>query len=174
MTDKSVGLIVLTEIPLMGLVAVLRERGWFNPETMKPESWPGACQVTAHGRLKPGEDFRPAIFREMAEELGQDFADYVLDWIAVFPNSFEELWRFENDNKEVVAFALKVDCTFLEKIRLGPESGSMRLVTLSEAANIVDLALFDKAVGVRDRRTIAMFADEKEAVKKAFEFAINE
>lgn len=57
---KSVGLVILAE--MLGengtLVAVLQRRGKRNfEEGGKPESWPGGCQVTAHGTLEEGGGF---------------------------------------------------------------------------------------------------------------------
>ncbi len=160
MSEKSVGLIVLTEISGMGLCAVLRERGYFNFEKMQSESWPGACQVTVHGKLEGDEDFYTAIFREMKEELGEKFT-YSL------PIGFK-VSQLQKKNKEVVTFSFKVDPTLLKEIRLGPESGSIRFLRQHEVDDIVDITSFDKAEGVSDRKTIAMFPDEKEAVVKAF------
>ena len=159
-SEKSVGLIVLTEIPGMGLCAILRERGYFNLEKMQPESWTGACQVTAHGRLEEGEDFYTAIYREMKEELGEKFA---------YSSPMRlEVSRLQIKNKEIVTFTFKVDPDRLKEIRLSFESGSIRLLRRHEVNNIVDITSFDKIEGVPDRKTIAMFLDEKEAVAKAF------
>lgn len=162
MSERSVGLIVLTEIPGIGLCAALRERGYFNFEKMQPESWPGACQVTAHGKLKSIENFLAALFREIKEELGAKFA-YSL------PLPMREALRVQKKDKEVVTFAFKVDTDFLKEIRLGPESGAIRLLQKHEVDDIVDIASFNKAEGVPDRKIIAMFPDEKEAVIRAFD-----
>jgi len=168
MVDKSVGLIVMVDVPGIGLVAVLRERGFFNPEEMKPESWPGACQVTAHGGLKEGEDFLSALLREVSEELGNDFALHFSLLIAVNPTTLGKVSHCQNGEKEVVTFAIKMDSLLLRKIRFGPESGSIRLVSLEETSKIADIASFDRVVGVQDRKIIAMFPDEKQAVVSAF------
>ncbi|MDP2741212.1 MAG: NUDIX hydrolase [bacterium] len=162
MSEKSVGLIVLTEIPGMGLCAVLRERGYFNFEKMQPESWPGACQVTVHGRIEGEESFHLAICREMKEELGEKFT-HSSPRAVIY-----EALRFQKGNKEVVTFALKVDFALLKEIRLSPESGSILFLRQNEIDDIVNITLFDKAEGVPSRKTIAMFPDEKEAVIKAF------
>lgn len=167
MPDTSVGLIVVMDVPTIGLVVVLRERGFFNPEKMKPESWPGACQVTAHGRLEEGEDFKTALLRETEEELGKSFAFNILCLIDKDPAALAEVTRLNKSDKVAVTFTIKVDCLLLKKIRLAPESGAIRLISLAETAEIVDVRSFDKATGVQDSRVIAMFPDEREAVINA-------
>lgn len=170
MADKSVGLVVMTDIPGIGLVAVLRERGFFNPETMKPESWPGVCQVTVHGRLEEGEDFLTALLRELGEELGNNFAFDVASLIIKNPAILGKISHLQKGDKEVVTFAIKVDLLLLKKIRLAPDSGAIRLVSLDETTEIADITPFDRVNGVQDRRVIAMFSDEKDAVAGAFAF----
>lgn len=169
MTDKSVGLVVLTDIPEIGLVAVLRERGFFNFEEMAFESWPGACQVTVHGRLKEGEDFITALLREMTEELGNDFAFDITTLLATKLMVFGKIMHIQGE-KEIITYAVKVDPLLLRKIRLATDSGAIRFVTLEQSPKIADISSFDKRTGVQDRRIIAMFADEKDAVASAFAF----
>lgn len=174
MTDKSVGLVVMTDAPGTGLVAVLRERGFLHPKTMIPESYPGVCQVTAHGRLEEGEDFLTALLRELTEELGNEFAFDVAVLLATKSLIFGEVSHFQGYDKEIITFAVKVDFSLLRKIRLTPESGAMRLVSLDETTKIVGVTPFDKINGVQDRRTIAMFPDEKKAVISAFSFVCSQ
>ncbi|MBI2054211.1 MAG: hypothetical protein HYT36_02670 [Candidatus Staskawiczbacteria bacterium] len=81
---------------------------------------------------------------------------------------FTENLRFQKKDKEVFTFAVKVDSGLLKKIRLGPESGVIRFMQKHEVTSIVDISNFNKAEGVSDRKTIAMFPYEKEAVAKAF------
>ena len=163
--EKSVGIIVLTRIPEMGLVAILRERGWINPKKADyRESWPGGCQVTAHGKLQEDDDFYDALFREITEELGEDASGRIRD----HANELVEVFRLQKENKNVVTYAIKLEPSFIEDIRLGPESGAIRLVRPEEANSIIDLFSLDKSTGVQYRRTIAMFPDEKQAVINAF------
>jgi hypothetical protein len=177
--DKSVGLVVMMDIPGIGLVAVLRERGFFNPEKMEPESWPGVCQVTVHGRLEKNEDFLTALIRELPEELGNDFASNFISLITLNPallgTVFGKTFYSQEGGKEVVVrevvtFAIKISPLFLKKIRLAPESGAIRLVSLDEIAKIVGATPSDKVNGAPDRRIIIMFPDEKAAVVNAFDF----
>ena len=175
MAERSVGLIVMAEISEMGLVAVLQERGRFNTEKMRPESWPGVCQVTAHGKLKEEESFEAALKREITEELGKEFYDsfFVLGALSRAGGRTQEgilleVYREETPEKIVITFAAKVLDYYLCLIRLGPDTGGLRFVRREEVEKIVDLRGFNRQIGVPDRMTVAMFPDEKEAVAKAF------
>ena len=173
MIERSVGLIVMADMPGLGLVAVLRERGYWNFEKMKPESYPGACQVTAHGKLEQGEEFIDALNRELGEELGDDFALRfwsVLDGSkkAIRSGRLIDIYREEDAERVVVTFGTKLLCAYLKEVCLAPESGALRLVRPEEVFGIVDVRSFDKATGIQDRKIIAMFPDEKEAVAAAF------
>lgn len=167
MVEKSVGLIIFTEIPGMGLVAVLRERGYFNFEKMERESWYGGCQVTVHGKLEERErgNFLLALRRELDEELGEGFS-YNL-WVQ-YSEKIVEVSRLQKQDKEVVTFAIKIDLSLLLKIRLSPDSGSLRFLPHYELDYVADLTLFSKETGIINRLVIAMFPDEKKAVADAF------
>jgi len=164
MCEKSVGLVLITEVPDLGVAAVLRERGFWNFEEMKFESWPGACQVTVHGKLGPNETFMQAIRCEIEEELGTRFLN------AFWPGfkSLVEVSHEKTEEKEVVTLATKVDFYMLNLIRLDPSAGSIRFLTPCELDCVQDVRNFSKNQGVPDRTIIAMFPDEAEAVKKAF------
>jgi len=57
---------------------------------------------------------------------------------------------------------------FIKEIRLGPSSGDLLLINEQMIDAVQDLHCFNKEEGVTDRRIIAMFPDEKEAVQQAF------
>lgn len=103
------------------------------------------------------------LFREVNEELGQKIANLV----ATNASQMQEVSRLSTDDKLMVTRALFLpDCSFLKDIRLGPASGGLRLVGKDD--EIRNLRDFSKTVGVNNG-TIAMFPDEQEAVRKAFE-----
>lgn len=165
---RSVGLVVVTEIDGLGRVAVLQRRGEFNHETMKSESYPGGCQVTAHGGVEEGESFSQALNREIIEELSENF--YMITRsnmtdIAVM----QELVRLEETDREVVTYGAKLPAYFLGGIRLSPSSGGLVLLAEPEVKKVKNLKDFDRNEGVLDRKVIAMFPDAREAVCKAFE-----
>jgi len=152
-----------------GLMAVLQKRGKYNFEERKRESWPGGCQVTTHGKLQEEEDFKTALFREAAEELGEAAARLIRERA----NELVEVFHLSEKGKEVVTFALQFDFSFVQQIRLGPSTGGLQLVEKNivyrEAGGIQDLRFLDREDGARESKTIAMFPDELAALKVAFE-----
>lgn len=168
MKKKSVGLVLLVDMPGEdgGLRALLQRRGRFNFEEGTPESRPGGCQVTAHGKLEEGEDFMKALLREVAEELGTAAALLISGRASELVGVVHQQ---EGEGKEeAVTFALKVDSSFVHFIRLGPSTGGFHLVSRAGLGDIQNLRDFDKIDGVQDTYVIAMFPDEQEAVIKAF------
>ena len=197
MKRRVVGLLVMTELPEMGLVAVLQRRGEFNHEKMGPETYPGAFQLTAWGGMKDEETPHEAMLREVEEELGEEVFvlvddstgraaldsllkeqlkeekdDFLKDLeIDLDVGRPKEIYCFENENNLKVVFVVKLPCEFLTKIRLGPSSGGIRLLKEEEIEKIQDLKNFDKTVGVTDRNALAMFSDTKETIQRAFKLA---
>ena len=168
---QSVGLVITIEIN--GKVyAILQVRGTFNPEKMGPESWPGACQVTAHGGVETGEDTLSALMRELKEELGEIAARNITDYIAVQQVAQQqpliEVARHDDDKKLAITFALHLpNPEFLKNVRLHAGSGGLRLITPDDVPEIHDLDSYDRHRGVINRSTIAMFCDEIKAVNAA-------
>lgn len=166
MPKPAVGLVIVTSDPRGGKVAVLQRRGMINPEKDDlRESYPGGCQVTCHGKLEDLELQEPggymvALLREAAEELGPEFCS----WLMGRTSQFRPL----NDSGEIRNFGLYVPETrFLSHIQLGPSTGG--LVLVGSVDGIKNLKDFDKATGVTNIGTIAMFPDDKEAVRLALE-----
>lgn len=162
MKQRSVGLVVRTVVDGVDF-CILQRRGSFNTEKMKPESYPYGCQVTCHGAVEDGEDFYSALRRELQEELGRA----AQEWLTSV--SFITLSHHETEEKEVMTFGVKVDeaKSLLQRITLGPSSGGILL--LKQGEEILDLRSYSKTEGVTDTHVIAMFPDEKESVRKAFE-----
>lgn len=166
---RSVGLVVLTEIPNIGVVALLRRRGKVNPEKEDfRESYPGGCQVTCHGRAEEGESFENALFREMREEVGFHLVD--------FPVRHQLVVLVDNpgEKEDVITYGAMIpwgDMIYAlrSRIRLESSSGGLEFLLQSEVDNIQNLRDFDKRAGVTDLNVIAMFEDEIEAVRLAFE-----
>lgn len=159
----SVGLVALTDIPNIGLVTILQKRGEFNHETMSPESYPGACQVTFHGEAERFETPINTLLREATEEMGERFKE-ILEY-----TNFIEIDRIESEEKLVVTYACKLPYDFLRNIRLNASSGGIRLLKENEIEQIQNIKNFNRKTGIIDRTVIAMFADEKEAIQKSFE-----
>ena len=166
---KSVGLIVMSKIPKAGkevLVAVLQRRGRFNTEKMAPESYPSCCQVTSHGKLFETEKLFEGLFREAREELGQPFSGLVK---ANVSRGIQMLTHVADKEKEVTTFGVLVPTVWLKAIQWGPDSGGADLIAQENLDDIVEIADEMKVTGPEFIHTLAMFPDEIEAVRKAFE-----
>ncbi len=168
MATSHVGMLVLAEADVLGLCAVLQVRGTFNTEKMAPESYPGGCQVTVYGKVKPYENLVTALHREILEELGPD-TDQLIGVIEDLATRARIVFESRTEEKEIVIWATMLDCSFLRSIRLGPDSGGMRLINPHQVKDIYDLRSYAKETGTQYRNTIAMFEDERKAVEKAFE-----
>lgn len=167
---RATGLLIMTELPGMGLVAVLQRRGEFNHEKMGPESFPGMLQLTAWGGVKDEECVLDALIREIIQELGKKIWE---NWIR--GRNLKEIYRLEEEKSLKIAFGLKLPCDFLaeredseEEVRLNASSGGLRPLKEEEINKIQDLKNFDKTVGITDRNILAMFTDTKETIVRAF------
>jgi hypothetical protein len=195
--ETSFGLLLV--ISLDGkLMAILQRRGEFNHETMSPESWPGACQVTVHGKAIVGEELGTAIKRETIEEIGEPATEMLLKYYAldaepgaaakwfhtrgtgnrqgVFtPASARErkplvlLSEVKTETKRILTFGALAPLRILPIIRLNASTGGIRLLGQEETDRIVNVEqICAKEQGVSVRGVVAMFPDEIEAVRKAF------
>ena len=172
--ETSVSLLIMTRLKIAPdgpeeLVAVLQKRGEFNHETMGPESWAGACQLTVHGKVEPNENEKSTLQRETIEELGGNFICDGRAWEAITVKMVE-IGRVDKPGKSIVHYATEVPPAKLASFRLNASTGGLRLVAQSDLQDIQGLPNFNanKTDGVFARRTIAMFPDEIEALKKAF------
>lgn len=167
---KSVGIQLLGKNKDGGLVAILQVRAKWNAEKNAPESWPGMCQMTAHGGLEEGEYFTQALFREIKEELG----DEILTVVKKLSNTgnLKELINYESPEKQVITYGAIVEENIwknMVNIEKKASFGGFKVIRPNDVKKIVDLKHIDRTTGVTDENTIAMFPDEKEAVKMAFE-----
>ncbi len=167
---KSVGVQFLCKNKRGELVAILQVRAGWNAEKNTPESYPGACQVTAHGKLELGEDFTQALLREVKEELGEEaYAN-----IKKIPETgkLTELVHENKPEKEIITYGVIIDDDTLKKLisrQKNKSFGGFKIIRASDISKIVDIKTINKEVGVTDETTIAMFPDDKEAVRIAFE-----
>jgi len=166
---KSVGIQLLGKNKDGGLVAILQVRAKWDAEKNCPESYPGMCQVTAHGKLEEGEDFLQALFREVREEIGDEVM-LVVKKIHEAGN-LKELINYEKPEKQVITYGAIVEENIWKNMinrEKKASFGGFRVIRPNDVKKIVDLKHIDRNAGVTDD-TIAMFPDEKEAVKMAFE-----
>ena len=169
---RSVGLLLVADIPYRNprRTVILQRRGEFNQEKdWLPESWPGICQLTVHGRLRECEDTTEGLEREVREELGECFANALKKFIKT-KRSMTTLNSLYNSKESVVNFGIRIDQTLLDKIRLHPSSGGLILLTGDQLASVrvLDPSKFDKKLGVFERNAIVMWPEELQAVKFAF------
>ncbi len=167
---KSVGIQLLGKNKDGGLVAILQVRAKWDAEKNCPESYPGMCQVTAHGGLEEGEDFMQALFREVQEELGDELLLIVKKLSET--GKLIELINYEKPEKQVITYgAIIEEKVWKNMINREKKAsfGGFRVIRPNDVKKIVDLKHIDRNTGVTDENTIAMFSDEKEAVKMAFE-----
>ena len=119
--------------------------------------------MTSAGKVGDDEDPRDAIWREGKEELG-------IDIVAVlFSESNQRRLISGDDTGEKYTFAILVSRSTLDLIRWHPATGGLVFVDAESVSKIQNLKDFDKATGVTDLNTVAMFSDEKEVVRKALE-----
>jgi hypothetical protein len=159
---RGVGLLIFTNLPGLGLVAILQARGTYDPEEKRPQSFPGTCQVTCHGDLENDENAMDGLFRECSEELGQTAAQHLL----ALKSSLRELTHLKTDKKDMLTFGLHIpDPSFLTLI---PGSGTAGYRYVTHGHAIVDITTEHRDSGVADLTVTAMFRDEQNALIRGF------
>lgn len=169
---ESVGVVITVEID--GIVyALLQERGELDLEKLPSQlrqSWPGICQVSAHGSLKPGEDVWDGLYREVEEELGPHVAGAVIALNLAVPELAPKLVvESERSEEHVRTYTIQLPWQLVAKIPRG--SSGLRLLNGKDAASIghaddlVDGKHFGPATS--NRATTWMFTDERQAVQIA-------
>lgn len=167
---EAVGVQVLGKGEDGELVAVLQVRAKWNAEKNTPESWAGACQVTAHGKCEEGEDFIQALFREITEELDNEIAVVVKKLYE--SGKVIELINKEDFEKHIITYGAVVEENVLQNLMKKERSnsfGGFKIIKRDDIEKIIDIKTIDKTTGVTDENTIAMFPDQKEALRIAFE-----
>lgn len=167
---KSVGIIFLSKDETGEIMAILQIRAKWNAEKNAPESWSGACQVTAHGKCEEGEDFMQALLREVQEELGDEMVPVVKKLYDT--GNLKELINYETEEKKVITYGAIIDENVFQtlmKKQKSPSFGGFKLIKREDIEKIVDIETIDKMTGVTDENIIAMFPDEKEAVIYSFQ-----
>lgn len=166
---KSVGIQLMGRNSQNKIVAILQVRSAWNEEKNSPETWPGACQVTAHGKLEKDENFLQGLLRELKEELGEELEEIVKK--SADEKKLIELVNEETPEKHVITYGIIIEDKTMENLLSKNTSrsfGGFKVITEKEINEIVDIKNIDKVVGVTDPKIIAMFPDEKEALTMAF------
>ncbi|OHA34860.1 MAG: hypothetical protein A2928_01515 [Candidatus Taylorbacteria bacterium RIFCSPLOWO2_01_FULL_45_15b] len=109
---------------------------------------------------------RTELYREIGEELGQEIRSRVE---SSYGDKMILLVERHDDKEDVYTYGLYVESWFLAFIKLNASSGGLRFITQPKLQDVRDIHCVDKVVGVEVRTINAMFPDEKEAVRLAFE-----
>lgn len=164
MAIKKAGLILFTDRPGYGLVAVCQERGRYNFEKGgKDESWRGALQVTIHGGLEVKDvgDADLCLIREATEECGSYLGLYV-------QSHMNELGVLHQGD-DCVTKGLRVPFEVIGRIQLHAGSGGLRFVSPQELGRIQNLKeVTDKTCFISSEE-LAMFPDEVMAIEAGFD-----
>lgn len=177
---RSIGLLVLLDLPDRARGALLRIRDVRDPKTGDPQSFPGLAQVTVHGTVEPEEHLQHAILREASEELAEMFraagkeqptSSMFRCLLRYFPRRLHALTRRDTPQERVVTLGccLEED-DVMEHLRPLLEADQMRIVREKDLPRIriVDpLDAVRRATLIRTPQ-LAMFPDELEALKRAF------
>ena len=173
-TKNAVGIIIL-DGSRECLRAILQVRPEKNFERVGRESWAGACQVTAHGKLlEGGEDFLTALWREIEEELGPQIVP-TLQELHAAGKMVELVNEVTPDGRHIITYGVVLrTSTSVSAVIYGPHSGpngsGFRMIKKEEVGKIIDLqTTYKKETGVTDEGVTAMFKNDAEAVRLAFQ-----
>jgi len=165
--EKGAGLIVLVTDIDGQTVAIGQKRGAYSTEReMRPSLFAGVTQVTCHGKLNASETPVAGLMRELEEELGSHFADYVKK--IGEKTGLTELVTLVNEKKEMTTFGCFVSLESLDWIRLGPSSGGLVKIHRGDLPN-VRITNKEMMTAGAPLEGITMFDDELKAVKLAYE-----
>ncbi len=167
----AAGLILFTKDPRKGLVAVLSKRGHFDYEKFKPEKFPGLYELTASGGIHSGEHLIDGLLREVEEELGNAAAKLIVR----YEQQFHQVAHYERGDLIVYNYAVYIPHFPLVVIHPHRSSDGILVVSAAAAKKIKAL---DRAHGKQtpmpDDKTIWMFPDQLEGLKKGFTlFCVN-
>lgn len=153
---KGVGLLVITKNEKGERLAVLQVRGSYNSEENRPQHYAGGCQVTVYGGIEEGETEQGALIREAREELGEEFSKLITN------AKLKRVGEFQRGAEEGVIYSVELPESFLKIVKLGPDSGGLRPVSLEEVLQAKDLSQYKSgAEGI-----LAIFEDTKAILQK--------
>jgi len=117
---RKKGGILLFTVENGELVAHLQQRGRYDYNHGKPNTWPGICQVTAEGKRRPDENPLQAAVREAEEELQTKLSPMV--WYALL-GGMDRLPIHKD--KHISIFGLLVPTEAMKTIRLERITGGL-------------------------------------------------
>jgi hypothetical protein len=169
-----VGLLIMSKIKISEekpaeLVAILQRRGKINDESengFKFQSFPGLCQITVYGKVKPNESAVDATIRETEEETGKEMAEIVRQ------NSpkIVLLDKTDENNEQKTIYGLFLEQNFLQKVKLNVASAGLEIIGKEKLKNIRTV-FYNKEnrVKITDTENLTLLDTKKEVIEKAFE-----
>ena len=152
-------------------VAVLLRRGKFHHKKLCGQKYPGGCQITTHSDLLESETPEQGTKRGLADEIGQDAAEIIIDNRQNL-NTGKMSWSVDEETPTafVTSFIVYVpNASFITPAKLNGSAGGFEMLTEDRVGDIKNLRDFSNVTGVTDLNTVAMFPDEASLVKKGFE-----
>ena len=169
--ERFVGLIIMTKLVdstgSSKLAVILQRIGRWDFQNKARLDYPGCCKISAHGKLKEGEDFLQGLLRKSQDEFGNDFAKIIMG----DNSSLKEIVYSDTNKTEIRIYSVLVSEDDLKTIRLNPCTGGLDPVIKEEfEGNKGPVKIYSEmnAFGVHPA-IIALFEDEITAVRKAFE-----
>lgn len=153
--SKAVGLFVFTRID-GELVAICQRRGDYDYAKGQKETWAGLLQPTCHGKLREGESYEDALWREAEEELGDTF--FLSD---------ENLMTLVDG--EIRTYGFMLQASVIGDMRLQPVTGGLVRITRRQADGMQPPKSEFRANGVPPGAPPVMFEDQIQALRKGFE-----
>lgn len=170
---RTIGLVLAASVGDSGFCVIVRERGHYDFIKRKAEFWPGLCQLIVNGEIGEGENDRDALTRLMTEQLGGEFTfcfNHFHAKNATLREMIRKVLNIQGCEKDATFYAAIVKAEMLGGIRLGAESGAIRIVPENELGLIIDLnrLFIAKETGVIRRDMTVMFPDDIWAIKESF------
>ncbi len=180
---RVVSLVLLTDLPDLGHIAVLQRRGrWRSDKPGYRVSWAGGCQFTSHGLVPEWSD--PGIL-PLTQEICTDPGKLREKVLGVLFSHVQaqlgyEVFKFIRARQQHIAFLGVTDTKrvraahfglflpdpdFLNQMKLHHGSAGPDYVQAS--VPIANLELFPREKGVPDMEMIAMFPDDRDALARA-------
>lgn len=130
---RKVGLLILTPVKHMGLVAISYTQGIVHARNLLPLPFPGSSEVTlyADSDLHDDQDETDLLIRNAEERYGENSVDIIFSHYNLRPQPLEpSVFTFSSDNTNVFITAKIVDdSSLLSSLRVSLSSFGIRLIT---------------------------------------------
>ena len=173
---RKIGLLILTPIKHMGLVAISYTQGIVHARNLMPLPFPGSSEVTlyADSDLHDDQNQTYILIRNAEERYGENSVDIFFSNYNHHLQPFEpSVFKFSSDSTNVFITAKLVDdSSLLHSLRVPLSSSGIRLITQDMLCQIRILDDHDKEHGMMRlaRSQIGMTYDTFKAFENAFLF----